>query len=88
MIIPKFIIDQSIINAEIRVINSLLSQQRQLKQTLILYLEKISEGILNANDDQDSTSLVSCLNGIKMSFENIKGNIDTLLELRALFGNS
>lgn len=83
MIIPKFIIDQSIINAEIRVINSLLSQQRQLKQTLILYLEKISEGILNANDDQDSTSLVSCLNGIKMSFENIKGNIDTLLELRS-----
>ena len=88
MIIPKFIIDQSIINAEIRVINSLLSQQRQLKQTLILYLEKISEGILNANDDQDSTSLVSCLNGIKMSFENIKGNIDTLLELRAFLEES
>ena len=38
MIIPKFIIDQSIINAEIRVINSLLSQQRQLKQTLIFFL--------------------------------------------------
>lgn len=88
MIIPKFIIDQSIINAEIRVINSLLSQQRQLKQTLILYLEKISEGILNANDDQDSTSLVSCLNGIKMSFENIKGNIDTLLDLRAFLEES
>ena len=82
MIIPKFIIDQSIINAEIRVLNSLLCQQRQLKKTLVLYLEKISDSILNATDMEDATSLVSCLDGIKKSFENIKGNIDKLLELR------
>lgn len=82
MIIPKFIIDQSIINAEIRVLNSLLCQQRQLKKTLVLYLEKISDSILNATDMEDATSLVSCLDGIKKSFENIKDNIDKLLELR------
>ena len=68
MIIPKFIIDQSIINAEIRVLNSLLCQQRQLKKTLVLYLEKISDSILNATDMEDATSLVSCLDGIKKKF--------------------
>lgn len=82
MIIPKFIIDQSIINDEIRVLNNILSQQRQLKQTLFLYLEKISEGIYNAADTQDSTSLISCLNSIQKSFENIKENINKILELK------
>lgn len=88
MVIPKFIIDQNIINDEIRVLDNILSQQRQLKQTLLLYLEKISDGIYNATDEQDSTSLVSCLNGIQKSFENIKSNINKILELKKYLEDS
>ena len=88
MIIPKFIIDQSIINNEKVLLNNILAQQRQLKQTLALYLEKISDGIYNATDIQDSTSLVSCLNGIKKSFGNIKDNINQILELKKYLDDS
>lgn len=61
MIVSKFVIDKNIINNEIKVLNNVLNQQRQLKKTLLLYLEKISEGIYNATDPQDSNSLISCL---------------------------
>ena len=88
MIIPKFIIDQSIINNEKVLLNNILTQQRQLKQTLALYLEKISDGIYNATDIKDSTSLVSCLNGIKKSFGNIKDNINQILELKKYLDDS
>ena len=88
MIIPKFIIDQSIINNEKILLNNILVQQRQLKQTLALYLEKISDGIYNATDIKDSTSLVSCLNGIKKSFDNIKDNINQILELKKYLDDS
>jgi len=88
MIIPKFIIDQSIINNEKILLNNILVQQRQLKQTLALYLEKISDGIYNATDIKDSTSLVSCLNGIKKSFDNIKDNINQILDLKKYLDDS
>lgn len=87
MIIPKFIIDQNIINDELNILNNILNQQRQLKQTLLLYLEKISDGIYNANNQTDSTSLISCLNGIKKSFDNIKNNIDKICELKKYLEN-
>ena len=87
MIVPKFTIDQSIINNEIKVLNNILIQQRQLKETLALYLKKISDGIYNATDDQDATSLISCLDGIKKSFDNIKENINSLLDLRKYLEN-
>ena len=82
MIIPKFTIDQNIINNEIKVLNNILIQQRCLKQTLALYLRKISEGIYNADDVKDSNSLISCLNGIQKSFDNIKDNINQIIELK------
>lgn len=82
MFIPKFIIDQNLINSEIRTLNSLLKQQRQLKQTLAAYLNKISESISHASDDQDKSELISTLESIKEIFVNVKGNIDTLVELR------
>lgn len=88
MIIPKFIIDQSIINNEKLLLNNILTQQRQLKQTLALFLEKISDGIYNATDVQDSTSLISCLDGIKKSFGNIKENINQILELKKYLDDS
>ena len=88
MIIPKFIIDQSIINNEKLLLNNILTQQRQLKQTLALFLEKISDGIYNATDIQDSTSLISCLDSIKKSFGNIKDNINQILELKKYLDDS
>ena len=82
MIISNFTIDKSIINNEITVLNNILAQQRQLKKTLLLYLEKISEVLYNATDIEDTNSLISCLNSIKKSFENIKNNINELNELK------
>ena len=46
MIVPNYVVDQGIIEKEIKELNNILSQQRQLKKTLLLYLEKISEGII------------------------------------------
>ena len=88
MIIPKFIIDQSVINDEIRVLNAHLSQQRQLKQTLLLYLNKISDGLYTSQDERDTTSLISCLKGIQSTFENIKDNIAKLIELKEYLENA
>ncbi len=82
MIGSKFTMDENIINSELRNLNNTLNEQRQLKKTLLLYLEKISEGISNANDPKDSNSLISCLNGIQKSFDNIKENINNLIELK------
>ena len=82
MIIPKFTIDQNIVNNEIKILNNILIQQRCLKQTLALYLKKISDGIYNASDTKDSNSLISCLNGIQKSFDNIKNNINQIIELK------
>lgn len=87
MIISKFVIDKNIINNEVKILNNILAQQRQLKKTLLLYLEKISEGISNAVDPKDSNSLISCLDGIKKSFENIKENINQLIDLKRYLEN-
>ena len=40
MFISRFLIDQNVINNELKVLNNIFQQQRQLKKTLILYLEK------------------------------------------------
>ena len=80
MFISRFIIDQNVINNELKVLNNILNQQRQLKKTLLLYLEKISDGIYQASDPQDLDSLISCLDTIKESFENIKSNINQIIE--------
>lgn len=82
MIGSKFVIDKNIINDELETLNNILYQQRQLKKTLLLYLEKLSEGLSNATDPHDATSLISCLETIKKSFENIKSNIDKIIELK------
>lgn len=82
MIISKLVIDKNTINSEVKVLNNILNQQRQLKKTLLLYLEKLSEGISNANDPTDSNSLITCLGGIKKSFDNIKDNMDRIIKLK------
>lgn len=87
MIISKFVIDKSIINNEVKVLNNLLNQQRQLKKILLSYLQKISEGIYNAIDPEDANSLISCLDGIKKSFENIKENINQIIDLKSYLEN-
>lgn len=87
MLVPKFIISKELINNEISMLNDILSQQRQLKQTLVSFLEKISDGLYNAKDEQDSISLISCLKGIQKSFENIKSNIAELLALKSSLEN-
>ena len=83
MIIPEFIIDKSIIDAEIRVIEDLLMQQSSLKKTLVLYLEKISTGVIDAGKDQDISSLISCMDSIKSCYNNTKENIDVLIKLKS-----
>ncbi len=88
MIIPKFMIDSSTISSEVEILNNILNQQRQLKKTLLLYLEKISDGIFNASDPEDVNSLISCLNSIRKSFENIKENINNLIELKQFLENT
>ena len=87
MFISRFIIDQNVINNELKVLNNILNQQRQLKKTLLLYLEKISDGIYQASDPQDLDSLISCLDTIKESFENIKSNINQIIELKNYLEN-
>lgn len=82
MIGSKFILDENIINDELDTLNDILNQQRQLKKTLLLYLEKLSESLSNATDTHDTTSLISCLETIKKNFENIKENIDKIKELK------
>lgn len=88
MIIPKYMIDSKTIDDEIKILNNILNQQRQLKKTLVLYLEKISDGIYNASDPTDINSLVSCLDGIKKSFSNIKENINSVIELKQFLENT
>lgn len=83
MIIPEFIVDKSIIDAEIRVIEDLLMQQSSLKKTLVLYLEKISTGVIDAGKDQDISSLISCMDSIKSCYNNTKENIDVLIKLKS-----
>lgn len=87
MIVSKFVIDKNIINNEISILNNILNQQRQLKKTLLVYLEKISEGISNAINPEDANSLLSCLDGIKKSFENIKENINKTTDLKLYLEN-
>ena len=82
MIGSKFILDENIINDELDTLNNILNQQRQLKKTLFLYLEKLSESLSNATDTHDTTSLISCLETIKKNFDNIKENIDKIKELK------
>ena len=82
MIGSKFILDENIINDELDTLNNIINQQRQLKKTLFLYLEKLSESLSNATDTHDTTSLISCLETIKKNFENIKENIDKIKELK------
>ena len=53
-----------------------------------MYLEKISDGIYNASDPTDINSLVSCLDGIKKSFSNIKENINSVIELKQFLENT
>ena len=55
---------------------------------MLLYLEKISDGIYNATDENDINSLVSCLDTIKKSFENIKENINSIIELKQFLENT
>lgn len=82
MIGSKFVIDKNIINDELETLNNILNQQRQLKKTLLLYLEKLSEGLSNATDTHDTTSLISCLETVKKNFENIKENVDKIKALK------
>ena len=87
MIGSKFTVDENIINNELKNLNNTLDEQRQLKKTLLLYLEKISEGIYNANDPKDDNSLISCLNSIQKSFDNIKKNINEIIDLKKYLEN-
>ena len=65
MIVPKYVVDEKIINNEIKELNNVLKQQRQLKKTLLLYLEKISEGIYNSLNPKDTNQIHTFLDNIQ-----------------------
>lgn len=83
MIVPKYVVDESIVNKEIQELNNILNQQRQLKKTLLLYLEKISEGIYNSLNPQDINRIHSFLEEVQKCFDKLKENIANITELKA-----
>lgn len=82
MIIPKYVIDQNIIDTEIREIIIALNEQRQLKHILLLYLEKLSANINNIENPNNLNTLSTYIMKVEKSFETIKENINNLLELK------
>ena len=82
MIISSEIINQRIIENEKTVLNNILTQQKQLKQTLAIFLEKLSNSIYNANNISDSSTIISLLDGINKCFDNIREDINQILELK------
>ena len=82
MIVPKYVVDENIINNEIKELNNVLTQQRQLKKTLLLYLEKISEGIYNSINPKDTNQIHTFLENIQKCFNRLKENIGRINELK------
>ena len=82
MIVPKYVVDENIINNEIKELNNVLTQQRQLKKTLLLYLEKISEGIYNSLNPKDTNQIHTFLENIQRCFDRLKENISKIIELK------
>lgn len=82
MIVPKYVVDEKIINNEIKELNNVLKQQRQLKKTLLLYLEKISEGIYNSLNPKDTNQIHTFLDNIQRCFDRLKENISKIIELK------
>ena len=83
MIVPKYVVDENIVNSEIKELNNILNQQRQLKKTLLLYLEKISEGIYNSLNPQDINRIHSFLEEVQKCFDKLKENIANIIELKS-----
>lgn len=88
MIIPDYVINESIVKREINGLNNVLIQQRQLKKTLLLYLEKISEGIYNSSNPQDTDQIHSFLESVQKCFDKLKENMNRIIELKLSLENT
>ena len=83
----KNVFDKDTVNKQLVLLSDYLENQRSAKITLLSYLEKVSAYISNVNSTEGTESLVSCLNNVQDIFDNIKNNIDKLIELKLFIEN-
>ena len=83
----KILFDEEIINNHLSVLNNTLDNQRQIKKTLLSYLEKFSNEMYD-NFNSDSTDiLLSLIKEAHSVFEYIKSNISKTIELKHFLEN-
>lgn len=84
---PKCVFDKNTVNEQLVLLSNMLENQREIKKTLLSYLEKVSDHISNTTNTENSEALVSCLSNVQEIFDNIKSNIDKLIELNLFIEN-
>ncbi|MBQ7410696.1 MAG: hypothetical protein IJW20_04875 [Clostridia bacterium] len=83
----KCVFDKNTVNEQLVLLSNMLENQREIKKTLLSYLEKVSDHISNTTNTENSEALVSCLSNVQEIFDNIKSNIDKLIELKLFIEN-
>lgn len=83
----KCVFDKNTVNEQLVLLSNMLENQREIKKTLLSYLEKVSNHISNTTNTENSEALVSCLSNVQEIFDNIKSNIDKLIELKLFIEN-
>lgn len=83
----KCVFDRNTVDEQLVLLSNILEGQREIKKTLLSYLEKVSDHISNTTNTENSEALVSCLSNVQEIFDNIKSNIDKLIELKLFIEN-
>ncbi len=83
----KNVFNKNTVEEQYVLLSNLLEGQRKIKKILLTYLEKVSEHISNTDNSEYSEALVSCLSNVQSLFDNIKLNIDKLIELKLFIDN-
>ena len=83
----KNVFNKNTVEEQYVLLSNLLEGQRKIKKILLTYLEKVSEHISNTDNSEYSESLVSCLSNVQSLIDNIKLNIDKLIELKLFIDN-
>ena len=83
----KFVFDKTMVNNHLLALNKNLEQHRKVKKTLLSYLEKLSNSLYDDFNSKDTDFLLTLLAEAHMLFENIKSNINKLVELKMILEN-
>ena len=83
----KFVFDKTMVNNHLLALNKNLEQHRKVKKTLLSYLEKLSNSLYDDFNSKDTDFLLTLLAEAHMLFENIKLNINKLVELKMFLEN-